>query len=635
MKFVYLFLITLIFNGLYSQNIDSLKSSLQNKSQDDKINSCLELSDFYFYSKPDSAEKYLNVGLEIAISGNFTKKEAIFIQKKGVLANEQGDIVKAKQLFNRMIGIAKTISDTALIISASGNLGNSYMYAGEYEKAIEAFIEVETYAELKKDIQTIAKANGAIGNLYYHLKKHEKSLVYYKKSKLNFEKINNEIGIALSYMNIAVVYYNTERYEESLENYSHALKIFNNNNNQLNSAKCLSGIARIYSYQGLYKNAVEEEKKAYKIYKDYEANIDIVNSLYFIAFNEITLKKYRKGIVLLDTAYTIAIENDYYAKLEQIAENYRVAYDSLRDYKNAYHYSLLNKMYHDTVFNKESTDKFSELEVKFETSKKEQEILLLKKNEEIQNKENSTRQIILFGIITLLFLSILIFYLIYNRYKLKSTKKTIETEQKLLRTQMNPHFIFNALFAIESFMYKNDVKQSALYMSNFAKLMRLILESSRKEYISLDEEIEILEYYIEFQQLRFNNKFTYNIIFSENIDKENTLIPPMLIQPFIENAIEHGFTNDIEKPNLNISFSLKENRIFIKVEDNGKGIDNKKTTKENHQSLAIQITEERLSILKKKARKKDISLELINLSNINPELKGTRVSFNIPHIEEF
>lgn len=163
--------------------------------------------------------------------------------------------------------------------------------------------------------------------------------------------------------------------------------------------------------------------------------------------------------------------------------------------------------------------------------------------------------------------------------------------------------------------------------------MLIILESSRKEYISLDEEIEILEYYIQFQQLRFNNSFTYKISLIEGVDKENTLIPPMLIQPFVENAIEHGFTQEIKYPHLEILFSLKGNRLFIKVEDNGIGIETK--TKDNHQSLAIKITEERLSVFKKKSRKKDINLELINLSNINPKLKGTWGSFNIPHIEEF
>ena len=624
----------LLFNELYSQNVDSLMNSLSSNNLENKINSCIELSDYYLFSVPDSADKYLNIGLKLATSNNLKRKEAIFVQKKGILANEKGDFIKAKQLFNRMIGIAKSLPDTSLIISAIGNIGNSYMYAGEYEKAIKKFIEVANFAEQKKDIKVIANANGAIGNLYSHTKKYEKALYYYRKSKTNFEIINNNMGIAISFMNIAVVYYNSDRYDEALKNYTKALKIFNESNNLLNSAKCLSGIANVYSYKTLYDKAIAEERKAYKIYKVYEANSDIVNSLYFIAFNEITLGNYMKGIAILDSAYKIAHKYNYYYKLEEITDNYRVAYDSLGQYKKAYFYSLQNKMYHDSVFNKKSSDKFSELEIKYETSQKEQEIRILKKDKEIKDTENRNKQLIFFVIISILVFSILIFYLFYNRYKLKSTKKAIETEHKLLRTQMNPHFIFNALFAIENFMYKNDIEQSSKYISNFAKLMRLILESSRKDTISLEEEIEILEYYIEFQKLRFNNKFTYEIDCSDNIDKENTLIPPMLIQPFVENAIEHGFTDEIAKPHLKISFYLIQRRVFIKIEDNGKGIKNVISEKENHQSLAIQITKERLKILNKN-NKKDINLELINLNSINPKVRGTRVNFDIPYVEEF
>jgi len=497
-----------------------------------------------------------------------------------------------------------------------------------------SFIKVANIADKRNDIRTIANANGAIGNLYHQLQKNDKALIYYKKSKLNFEKINNEIGIALSYMNIAVVYYNTERYDEALNNYTIAYEIFTKNNNYLNSAKCLSGKSRVFALKKQYKKAIDEETKAQKIYKEYKANIDIVNSYYSIGFNEIYLGNYKKAIANLNIAYDISIKNNYYDKLEKITDNYRLIYDSIGNYKKAYYYSLLNKMYYDSVFIRSSNDKFSELEVKYETSQKEKEILLLKKDKELIDKENRNKQIFLFAIITVLILLILVFYLFYNRYKLKSTKRTIEAEQKLLRTQMNPHFIFNALFAIESFIRKNNIEQSATYLSDFSKLMRLILESSRKNYINLSSEINILEYYIKFQQLRFDNKFTYEIKCSDNIDTENTLIPPMLVQPFVENAIEHGFTNNIKNPHLKVMFTLKNNRVFIIIKDNGKGVDNNPNEKK-HQSLAIQITKERLLALKENKKKKDITLELINLNTINPKLSGTKVVFNIPYIEEF
>jgi len=620
---------------VFGQNTDSIANILQSGNTKEKLEACLELANIYFYSEPDSAEYYLNYGLKISVSDRLLKYEAIFLQQKGILANERGDMSIAKKYFNKTIQIAKEISDTSLIISATGNLGNSHMYVGEYETAIELFTYVAKIAERKKELKIIATANGAIGNLYVYMKNYEKALPYYRKSEENFKKLNLETGVALSKMNIAVVMYNTKRYDEASENYVKASIIFKKNNNLLNYAKCISGISRISNFKKQYKKSITEELKALKIYKDFEAKIDIINSYSFIASNNLKLKKYNKAIIFLDSAYEMANTENNYHHLLILSTTYKSCYDSLKDYKNAYRFSELVKVYNDSIFNKASNEKFSELEVKYETTQKEQEIQLLKKNEELLNKENKTRQILLLGLVILLLFSIFIFILLYNRYKLKSTKKAIETEQKLLRIQMNPHFIFNALFAIESFMNKNDLKKSALYMSNFSKLMRMILESSRKNLICLKEEIEILEYYIGFQMLRFNNQFSYKIKTSDNIDRENTLIPPMLVQPFIENAIEHGFTGEIKNPHLTVSFILNNNTILVKIEDNGIGIKNTEKNKTNHQSLAIQITKERLDIIIEKKHKKIINLEVLNLNNLNSELTGTRISFKIPHIEEF
>ena len=615
--------------------IDSLYNNTKTDNPRNKINALISLSKYYLYSSPDSSEKYLNKALIISRTNNLQKEEIKILSNLGILKNEQGNIDNAVKFFNSSLKIAKNLNDTASIISAIGNMGNSNMYLGKYEKAIENFTEVIQFSKARNDFRMMAISYGALGNLYFQIKNPDKALYYYELSKEKFEYLNIETGIALTLMNIANVYHQTERYNESSINYSKANTIFVKNNNFLNSAKCLSGIARIYSYQNKYYKSNETELKALKIYKDYEANIDIVNSYSFIASNYILQKKYKNAIILLDSAYKKAFKNNYYTQLEKITNSYRISFDSLRNYKNAYYYSVLNKLYNDSIFNSESDEKFSELEVEFETSQKEQKIKLLKKNEELLNKENKNRLISAIALIITILLGTLIFILINNRAKLKAKQKSIETEHKLLRTQMNPHFIFNALLAIESFMYKNDLDKSAEYLSNFAKLMRLILESSRKNFISLGEELEILNYYIGFQKLRNKVDFNSKINISENIDIENTLIPPMLIQPFIENAIEHGFSQETKNALLKISFKLKDNYIYIDVTDNGTGINNTNNSAKESHSLAIQITKERLNIISDKKQRKYINFTIQDLSDIDPDLKGTKVSIKIPHFEDF
>ncbi len=274
--------------------------------------------------------------------------------------------------------------------------------------------------------------------------------------------------------------------------------------------------------------------------------------------------------------------------------------------------------------------------MKYETSQKEQKIKILEKDKQLSDAKNQRNFWLITGLIILFILFAIIYLLVHNRQKLKNKQKEIETEQKILRLQMNPHFIFNAIFAIQNFIYENNTEKSSLYLSNFAKLMRLILESSRKNLITFEDELQIIEYYIQFQQLRRENSFDYKINISENIDIENTLIPPMLIQPFIENAVEHGFEDNMENALLKINFNLKNNFIFVSIEDNGKGINktlssNKKT---KHQSLATEITEERLSIILK-TKNKENNIKIIDLQKIDKTKKGTIISFKIPFIEEF
>ena len=169
--------------------------------------------------------------------------------------------------------------------------------------------------------------------------------------------------------------------------------------------------------------------------------------------------------------------------------------------------------------------------------------------------------------------------------------------------------------------------------SKFAKLMRLILENSRTDFIDIETEISTLEHYLELQKLRFPNLFNYTIFADPKVDTELTLIPPMLAQPFIENSIEHGMANMSSLGNINISFKQENNYIIYSIEDDGIGIKQSKELKrikeEEHRSLATRITRERVLSFNKTNNSK-ISLEIHDLQDITPDKSGTIVSFKIP-----
>jgi LytS/YehU family sensor histidine kinase len=206
-----------------------------------------------------------------------------------------------------------------------------------------------------------------------------------------------------------------------------------------------------------------------------------------------------------------------------------------------------------------------------------------------------------------------------------------EYEQKALHLQMNPHFVFNCLGSISSFIVQNGTDSAIKYLSKFSKLMRLTLEYSKESLIPIDKEIESLQNYLELEQLRFNNKFSFSIYKSDAIEDDMAL-PPLLLQPFVENAIIHGVIPKKEMGTIAIRFNIEKENLVCIVEDNGIGFEQSKLAKENtvlaHKSMALDITKKRLEMIEASTKQRtDFSIE--ELKN-GSEVKGTKVVLNLP-----
>jgi len=218
--------------------------------------------------------------------------------------------------------------------------------------------------------------------------------------------------------------------------------------------------------------------------------------------------------------------------------------------------------------------------------------------------------------------------------KLALENALAESERKALRLQMNPHFVFNALDAISGFIFQNNAKEAVRYLGSFAKLMRITLESSRETVVPLQNEIQLLKNYIDLEQLRFNNKFQYFITVDDEVDVYDVQLPPMLLQPFVENAILHGLRNkEGEDGKLEISFLEADDHLVCTIEDNGIG--RKKSAElnvgKNKKSLATSITKERIELLSKSLGER-VTFSIVDLENDMGEAMGTKVVITFPHL---
>jgi LytS/YehU family sensor histidine kinase len=236
--------------------------------------------------------------------------------------------------------------------------------------------------------------------------------------------------------------------------------------------------------------------------------------------------------------------------------------------------------------------------------------------------------------ITLIFSVLLIILLIVqnriraSKAKLKTNILLKESELATLRNQMNPHFVFNSLNTLQDFIFDGNVVEANKYVGNFANLMRKSLEFSKRDKISLKEEILFIENYLKLEKIRFEDKFDYSIQTNVDLNKDNVFIIPLLIQPLVENAVKHAFKKLENKVGLiNVSYNkINEDFIIIEVQDNGSGYDPNQEQKRsvNHQSMGIQIIKQRLELLNQKLQKRNYTLSYKKLD------EGTKVTLKLP-----
>ena len=223
-----------------------------------------------------------------------------------------------------------------------------------------------------------------------------------------------------------------------------------------------------------------------------------------------------------------------------------------------------------------------------------------------------------------------------QRLKSEYEKKLANVEMSALLAQMNPHFLFNSLNSIDSYIIRNESKKASEYLNNFARLMRLILQNSRSNYINLKDELEALDLYMQMESLRFKNKFSYSIAVDENIETSSIVIPPMLIQPYVENAIWHGLmhkTNGTEGL-VKINISKNTDDLLCVIEDNGigrkKAAELKEQKQKNHKrSMGMQITQDRIEIINK-LYNMNASINIYDMQDELGNAKGTKVELIIP-----
>lgn len=271
----------------------------------------------------------------------------------------------------------------------------------------------------------------------------------------------------------------------------------------------------------------------------------------------------------------------------------------------------------DSLFTVSNNKTITELEKKYNQARNENTIKDLSKK----------KQLYLFLAIAGVLMAMAIAFFL-RQQALKHKKDILETEQRLNRARMNPHFFFNALTALQKFAVReNDNQALATNLSRFSNIMRETLESTYKEYVTIEQEIEFLNEYLEVQKIRFPQTFRYTVMAADDVETDEWLIPSMIIQPFIENSIEHGFAGIGYAGIINVQFTKEQNGLLVHITDNGKGLSTEAREETHHISRASQIIKDRIYLLNIKLKTK-AGFSIAN----NEEGKGVKVAIHLPLI---
>lgn len=406
-------------------------------------------------------------------------------------------------------------------------------------------------------------------------------------------------------------------------------KVANQLKNESVTAKFHNYQAQYYYYAKNYEGALESSKKFFNYYKKID-NLGYDNyhnlALAFLDNSELD-----SALYYFKKAYVVSKDNKEEINGELYFKMLAEVYDKQGDFKNASIAKDSVREHYYAFQKKVQNDKLQELKIQYDTEKKDTEI------NNLQSK-NKLNRILLIGGAFLVISVGSVLYMIYKRrfLKAKNEKLAIENkklniEQKALQLQLNPHFVYNSIANLQGLISQGETTKSVNYLSAFSKLLRNILELNREDFIPLKDEIASVTNYMKLQQMRFEGLFDYEINLPQDYDTEFIMIPPMLLQPFLENSIEHGFKNIGYKGKIEIYFTVVDQKLIVQIEDNGTGINEFKPENPHKKSLSKIIIQERLDILFNQKSKESY----LEISSINQDEKtGVSVKIILPLIED-
>ena len=598
-----------------------------------KIGETLKIAEQLRDSSYNESIKIGKQALELALILDNPKILATTYKSLGITYYNQGGFDSAKYYYEKSLVEFNKVGDTLNIGRVCANIGVVYRRTGEYDKAITQYLKaLEIYKSVNYE-EGIASTYLNIGGLYQTLTEYDLALTFYQNAKKIYQKFGNETRLTNVFINMGVLQFELKNYDKSLSYYLQALDSNKESGNTQFKTTILLNLGQLYLTINQPDKALEYYNLCEKLriqLNDYWglSKVFLLKATAYdkLGMNELAEEYFKKSIQMCSENKLSDILKETYFHYSRFLEkrnqpvlaiNYLKKYNFLKD-------SLI------TIF---QNIQVSKLTAKYESEQQTKELEVLQQKSQIQDLELGKKNTWIILLIIVMVFGVVAIMVSLRINRLRADHKIMDLRQKVLLTQMNPHFLFNSLTAIQSFIIDKKNIEANNYLSRLASLVRGILENSRKEFVSLRTELETLKDYIDLQKLRFENEINYAFEIDKNINQDQVLVPPMLAQPFVENALIHGMLRTNPNAQIQVKISLSKNMDLLQfqIKDNGIGIEEAKKNRQNrnHKSVATSIALDRVKIYNFKSAKK-MKFEIIDLKNTDPKQNGTQVTYSIP-----
>ncbi|WP_075340491.1 tetratricopeptide repeat-containing sensor histidine kinase [Tenacibaculum agarivorans] len=559
----------------------------------------------------------------------------------GRLLRRKSQYRQSIKYHKKALDLAESLDNINIRVHTLNLLGTCYRRQDDVKNALNLHQSALSLSKRVKSESIVSKRNtsvsiNSIGNIYLTLQQYDLALDQFEKSLLIAKELQNKLGLAINYQNIGFSQENLGYYDKAIQNYNKSLEI----NKEINSDKgkiiCYNSLSSIYIKKREYDMALQLMEEIYPLAISHENNFYTARTLTNLGTAYLKNENFDKAEKYLKEASDLSQKHGF--KKTLIQSNYTLAelYEVKEKPKLAFDYYKKAVDIERNTIGEKNISYVNNLISKYNLDNKNKEISYLESKTKIESLLYSRNRNILIITLVTIALSSIALYSVYRQRLINNDRKILLLEQQALQTQMNPHFIFNALNSIKLYVINNDQKQAVYYLNKFSKLIRNILEVSKVKEVSLKEELSTMELYMTIENIRFSNEINYSVDINTDLNTDTIKVPPLVLQPFLENAIWHGLSSKEGEKKITLTADrLSNDLVAVNITDNGIGREAankiKKSKSLKRKSVGIDLTIERLKTFAEDYDE-EFKLTYHDLKNDDGSPAGTKVSIEFPAV---